>query len=72
MDGLLATLLELGLFFILMTFNLQLFNSTRFETLFKKGHVKQIQLMYIFTVIIFTYLLTRALMRLIELAFQLT
>ncbi len=72
MDDLLLTLFELGLFFILLVLNLQLFNSLNFEKMFKKGHIKQIQLMYFFTVIIFTYLLTRALMNLVELSIGLT
>jgi|LGVE01.1.fsa_nt_gb uncharacterized membrane protein YwzB len=72
MDDLLLTLFELALFFILLVLNLQLFNSLNFEKMFKKGHIKQIQLMYFFTVIIFTYLLTSALMNLVELSIGLT
>lgn len=68
MDILLLHLMELGLFFILFIYNLQLFKAVRFDLLFKKGHDKEVQLVYIFTVIIFSYLLTRALMNLIELA----
>ena len=71
MDSLLATLLELGLFFIFFIFNLQLFNSLNYEKLFKKGHVRQIQLIYIFTVIVFSYLLTKAIINLIQLTFSL-
>ena len=67
MDILLSTLLEIGMFFILLVVNLQLFNSLDYERFFKKGHVKQIQMTYFFTVIIFTYLLTKALMNLIML-----
>jgi uncharacterized membrane protein YwzB len=72
MDTSLITILELALFFILFVFNLQLFNSLRFEEMFKKGHIKQIQVLYIFSVIIFTYLLTKALMNLITLTYNLT
>ena len=72
MNDLLLTLFELGLFFILLVLNLQLFNSINFEKMFKKGHIKQIQLMFFFTVIIFTYLLTEALMNLINLSISLT
>ena len=70
MDLGLFSLLELLLFFILFAFNLQLFKTVRFDLLFKKGHTKEIQLVYIFTVIIFSYLLTRALMNLFELTFN--
>lgn len=70
MDPLLL-IFELALYFILFIFNLQLFKSIRFDLLFKKGHNKEIQLVYIFTVIIFTYLLTRGLMHLIEMSFEL-
>ena len=71
MDPLLISLLELFIFFILFMFNLQLFKSIRFDLLFRKGHEREVQLVYIFTVIIFTYLLTRALMNLIELTYRL-
>ena len=72
MDELLVTLLELAMFFILLIFNLQLFNAVNFEKLFRKGHIKQIQMLYFFSVIIFTYLLTKALMNIIILSTQLT
>jgi uncharacterized membrane protein YwzB len=67
------TLFEIGLFFIFLIVNLQLFNTLQFEKLFKKGvQPRQIQLMYFFIVIIFTYLLTRSLMHVIELSLSLT
>lgn len=71
MDPTLLSIFELGLFFILFVLNLQLFRSVRFEHLFKKGKTKEIQLVYIIVVIIISYLLTRALMNLFELAFLL-
>lgn len=72
MDDLLLTLFEIGLFFIFLVVNLQLFNTLRFDRLFKKGvQPRQIQLMYFFVVIIFTYLLTRSLMHVIELSVSL-
>lgn len=71
MDQTLLSIFELGLFFILFVLNLQLFKAVRFEELFKKGKTKEIQLVYIIVVIIITYLLTRSLMNLFELAFQL-
>lgn len=72
MDSTLFAIFELGLFFILLVLNLQLFKATRFELLFKKGKIKEIQIAYIMTVIIVTYLITRALMHLVELTINLT
>ena len=71
MDTTLFAIFELGLFFILLVLNLQLFRAIRFEHLFKKGKTTEIQLVYIISVIIVTYLLSRALMNLFELAFNL-
>jgi len=68
MDDTILVMFELALFFILLVLNLQLFNSVNFEKMFKRGHVKQIQMMYFMTVIIFTYLITRAIMNIIELS----
>jgi O-antigen ligase len=73
MDDLLMTLFEIGLFFIFLIVNLQLFNTLQFEKLFKKRvQPRQMQLMYFFIVIIFTYLLTRSIMHIIELSVSLT
>lgn len=72
MDSTQFAIFELGLFFILLVLNLQLFNAVRFESLFKKGKTKEIQIVYIMTVIVFTYLVSRALINLFELAFRLT
>ena len=71
MDTTLFAIFELGLFFILLVLNLQLFRAIRFEHLFKQGKTKEIQLVYIISVVIVTYLLSRALMNLFELAFNL-
>ncbi len=72
MNDLVLTLFELGLFFILLIINLQLFNTLQFDKLFKKGtQPRQMQLLYFFVVIIFTYLITRAFMNVIELSTQL-
>ncbi len=60
MDAQLFSLLELGLFFVFFVINLQLFKALRFEEIFKKGKINEIQLLYFFTVIIFTYLLTKS------------
>jgi uncharacterized membrane protein YwzB len=71
MDPKFESLFELLLFFLLFAFNLNLFKSVQYEKLFKKGKVKEIQLIYIIIVIIITYLLTQALMSLFELMFLL-
>ena len=72
MDTTLLAIFELGLFFILLVLNLQLFRAVRFEHLFKKGKTREIQVVYIMVVIIMTYLFSRALMNLVELTFHLT
>lgn len=73
MDDLLMTLFELGLFFIFLVVNLQLFNTIQFDKLFKKNvQARQMQLLYFFVVITFTYLLTSAIMNIIELSVNLT
>ncbi len=71
MDTCLFSIFELGLFFIILIFNLQLFKSIRFDLLFRKGHEREIQLVYVFSVLIFSYLLTAALMNLIKLTYNL-
>ena len=73
MDDLLMTLFELGLFFILLIVNLQLFNTLQFDKLFKKNtQPRQMQLLYFFVVIVFTYFITRSLMHVVELSVSLT
>ena len=63
---------EIGMFFIFLVVNLQLFNTIQFDKLFKKGtEPRQMQLLYFFVVISFTYLLTRAIMNIIEVTFSL-
>lgn len=68
MDILTRNILELLIFFMLFPFILKWFNATRFEALFKKGHIKEIQILFIMTVIIFTYLFAQALMNIIYLS----
>lgn len=69
MDDKIMALFELGLFFILLVINLQLFNMLQFDKLFKKGvQPKQMQLLYFFFVIAFTYLISRAFMNIVELS----
>ncbi len=72
MDERLMTLFEIGLYFILLIVNLQLFNTLNFDKIFKKGvQPRQMQLLYFFLIIGFTYLVTRALMNVIELSVSL-
>ncbi len=72
MDVTLMTLFEIGFFFIFLIVNLQLFNTLQFDKLFKKNvQPRQMQLLYFFVVISFTYLLTRSLMHVIELSVSL-
>ncbi len=68
MDILYRNILELAMFFILFPFVLKWFNALRYESLFKKGHIKEIQILFIMSVVIFTYLFTQAIMRIIELS----
>ena len=71
MDPVLFSLFELGLFFVLLVLNLSLFKAVQFDKIFHKGKAKEIQLIYFFTVIIFTCLLTKAFSFLIQASLQL-
>jgi uncharacterized membrane protein YwzB len=68
MDPLIKNILELLLFFISFPFLLKWFNATRFEELFKKGRIQEIQVLYIVTVIIVAYLLSTALVNILDLS----
>lgn len=68
MDQLYLNILELAMFFLLFPFVLKWFNALRYEEMFKKGHTKEIQILFIMSVIIFTYLFTTAIIRIIELS----
>lgn len=69
MNDNLFALFELGLFFILLIINLQLFNTLQFDKLFKRNvQPRQMQLLYFLTVIVFTYLATKAFMNIVELS----
>ena len=68
MDVGILSILELLLFFISFPFILTAFNAFDLSKFFKKGHIWQIQIIYIFSSIIFTYLFVRAIMNLIELS----
>ena len=64
----LLAILEIVLFFILFPVMFKILMVMHIPTMFKKYAVWQIQLFTIFTTIILTYLLTRALIHLIELS----
>lgn len=68
MDKGILSILELLIFFITFPFVLTAFNAFDLSKFFKKGHNWQIQIIYIFSTIIFTYLFVRAIMNLIELS----
>ena len=58
---------ELILFFLSFYFFLNMFKAVDYSKLFKKGKVREIQITYILTVLIFAYLFTQAIVRLIVL-----
>ena len=68
MDKGILSILELLLFFIAFPFIFTAFSAFDLSRLFKKGRIWQIQVIYIFSTIIFTYLFVRAIMNLIELS----
>ncbi len=67
MDPQILHILELVIFFITFPFILKAFNAVDLSKIFKKGNTWQIQIIYIFTAIIFTYLFTKAIINLIYL-----
>jgi len=68
MDTNILNILELILFFIAFPFIFQAFNAFDLSKFFKKGFVWQIQILYIFGSVIFSYLFVRAIMNLIYLS----
>lgn len=68
MDPKLLNMLELLMFFITFPFVFQAFNAIDTSKLFKKGYVWQIQILYIFGSIIFSYLFVKAIINLIYLS----
>lgn len=68
MDLLTKNVLELFLFFISFLFFLKQFNALRYEELFKKGHIKEIQAIFIAAVLIFSYLFAHALISILDLS----
>ena len=68
MDPKLLNMLELLMFFITFPFVFQAFNAIDTSRLFKKGYVWQIQILYIFGSVIFSYLFVKAIINLIYLS----
>ena len=60
-------ILEIALFFITFPFVFQAFNAIDTSRFFKKGFVWQIQILYIFGSVIFTYLFVKAIINIISL-----
>ncbi len=61
-------ILELVIFFLAFPFVFMAFNAIDLSRIFKKGYIWQIQILYIFSVIIMTYLFTKAIVNLIYLS----
>ena len=68
MDPNIINILELFLFFVTFPFVFMAFNSIDLSRIFKKGYVWQIQILYIFSTVIFTYLFVKAIVNLIYLS----
>lgn len=68
MDFIYLNILEFFLFFVVFTIVFQAFNAFDLSKIFKKNHTWQIQIIYIFSAIIFSYLVVKAFMNLIELS----
>lgn len=68
MDENILNIIEFILFFVTFAVVFQAFNAFDLSKFFKKGHVWHIQVIYILSTIIFTYLIVRAFMHLIYLS----
>lgn len=68
MDIVTKNILELFLFFISFLFFLKQFNAFRYQELFKKGHTKEIQAIFIAAVFIFSYLFAHALVAVLDMS----
>jgi len=64
----LLVLFELVLFFIVFAISFQAFSAFDLEKFFKKGYTWHIQIIYIFSAIIFSYLFTKAIVNLVDLS----
>ncbi|MCK5388393.1 MAG: DUF1146 family protein [Candidatus Izimaplasma sp.] len=61
-------ILEIIIFFLTFPFVFMAFNAFDLSKFFKKAMIWQIQIIYIFSAIIFTYLFTKAIINLIYLS----
>ena len=68
MDITTISIMEIFLFFVTFPFVFQAFNAFDTSKIFKKGYVWQIQIIYIFSSIIFTYLFIKAIINLIQIS----
>lgn len=64
----LLAIFELMMFFIVFGIAFQAFSAFDLSKFFKKGFTWQIQIIYIFSAIIFSYLFTKAIVNLIALS----
>lgn len=68
MNPQILNILEIVIFFITFPFVFVAFNSIDLSRFFKKGFIWQIQVLYILSTVIFTYLFTKAIINLIYLS----
>ena len=68
MDPNVINIIEIFLFFVTFPIVFQAFNAFDISKIFKKGYIWQIQIIYIFSTVIFTYLFVKAVINLIYLS----
>jgi uncharacterized membrane protein YwzB len=68
MDITILSIIELFLFFVTFPFVFQAFNAFDTSRIFRKGYIWQIQIIYIFSSVIFTYLFIKAIVNLIQIS----
>jgi uncharacterized membrane protein YwzB len=68
MSANLLAIFELLLFFVVFGISFQIFSAFDLSKFFKKGFTWQIQIIYIFSTVIFSYLFTKAIVNLIALS----
>lgn len=61
-------IIEFFLFFVTFAVIFQAFNAIRIDQIFRKGKIWQIQIIYILSTVIFSYLAVQAFMKLIYLS----
>ena len=68
MDVNVLNIIEFFLFFVTFALVFQAFNAFDLSKFFKKGHIWQIQVIYVASTIVFSYLIVKAFMNLIYLS----